>query len=102
MGHTYTSTLIHVVFSTKERQNSISTEAQPELWAYMGGIARAHGMRALAIGGTENHVHLLLSLPATTPVAKAVQLIKATSSKWMSKEVCKTILSGRKVMVRFS
>jgi REP element-mobilizing transposase RayT len=47
----------------------------------MGGIARQNGIRALAIGGVEDHVHLLLSLPATMPVAKAVQLIKAGSSK---------------------
>ena len=40
-------------------------------------------MRALAIGGTKDHVHTLLSLPATMDVAKAVQLIKGGSSKWV-------------------
>ncbi|HYX70156.1 MAG TPA: transposase [Terriglobales bacterium] len=40
-------------------------------------------MKALAIGGIEDHVHVLLSLPGTTPVAKGVQLIKAGSSKMM-------------------
>ena len=50
----------------------------------MGGIARANGMKALAIGGMRDHVHLLLSLPATLTIAKAVQLIKAGSSKWMN------------------
>ena len=40
-------------------------------------------MKALAIGGVEDHVHLLLSLPATMPIAKAVQLIKGGSSKWV-------------------
>lgn len=52
----------------------------------MGGIARAHGAKALAIGGMEDHVHILLSLPATIPIAKAVQLIKAGSSKWMREQ----------------
>jgi putative transposase len=83
MGHTYTSTLMHCVFSTKERRNLIPADLQPQLWAYMGGIARQHGMKALAVSGTENHAHLLLSLPPTTPVAKAVQEIKACSSKWL-------------------
>ena len=50
----------------------------------MGGIARANGMKALAIGGMRDHVHLLLSLPSTITIAKAVQLIKAGSSKWMN------------------
>jgi putative transposase len=49
----------------------------------MGGIAREHHMKALAIGGVTDHIHLLLSLPATMPVAKAIQLIKGGSSKWI-------------------
>jgi putative transposase len=40
-------------------------------------------MKALAIGGVEDHVHLLLSLPSTLALAKALQLIKANSSKWI-------------------
>ena len=40
-------------------------------------------MKALAVGGTEDHIHVLLSLPATLPPAKAIQLIKAGSSKWV-------------------
>ncbi len=47
----------------------------------MGGIARQNGMKALAIGGVEDHVHVLLSISSTMPVAKAVQLVKAGSSK---------------------
>ena len=40
-------------------------------------------MKALEIGGVEDHVHLLLSLPATLPISKAMQLIKGGSSKWV-------------------
>ena len=83
MSHTYVSELIHCVFSTKERRNTISQELQPRLWAYLGGIARKNGFVALAIGGTENHVHILLSLAASMPLAKAVQLLKGGSSKWV-------------------
>ena len=36
------------------------------------------------VGGTENHVHILLSLPATMPLAKAMQLVKGASSHWMN------------------
>jgi putative transposase len=80
----HTSILVHYVFATHQRRPLISDELQPKLWAYMGGIARANGMKALAIGGMRDHVHLLLSLPATLTIAKAVQLIKAGSSKWMN------------------
>jgi REP element-mobilizing transposase RayT len=51
----------------------------------MGGVARENKMKALGIGGIEDHVHLLLSLPSSLPVAAAMQLIKSTSSHWMSK-----------------
>ena len=57
---------------------------QPKLWPYIGGIARSNGFTALTVGGTEDHVHVLLSLPPTMPVAKAIQLIKGGSSKWMN------------------
>ena len=84
MSHTYVSYLVHCVFSTKNRRNLISPELQPDLWAFLGGIARKNGFKALAIGGTENHVHVLLSLPANMPLAKALQLIKGASSRWMN------------------
>ena len=83
MTNSYISLYIHVVFSTKGRHPMILPELKNRLWAYMGGIARENQMKALSIGGTEDHVHVLLSLPATLPVAKAVQLIKGGSSKWV-------------------
>ena len=86
MAHTYVSELIHCVFSTKQRRNLISPEVQPRLWAFLGGVARKNGFKALIVGGTENHVHILLSLPATLPLAKAVQLVKGASSRWMNEK----------------
>jgi REP element-mobilizing transposase RayT len=57
---------------------------EPRLWSFLGGIARKNGFKAIAIGGTANHIHILLSLPATMPLAKAIQLLKGGSSKWMN------------------
>jgi putative transposase len=86
MSHTYISDLVHCVFSTKLRPNLISSEVQPQLWAFLGGIARKNEFKALIAGGTENHVHILLSLPATMPLAKAMQLVKGASSRWMNEK----------------
>jgi putative transposase len=83
MSHSYISALYHCVFSTKERRSTIDEELQERLWPYMGGIARENKMAALAIGGVEDHVHLLLSIPSTLSIAHAVQLIKGGSSKWV-------------------
>ncbi len=83
MAHSYVSILIHYIFSTKNRQEIITPDLQDRLWAYMGGIARENKMKALAVGGIENHAHVLLSLPATISIAKAIQAVKGGSSKWV-------------------
>jgi len=67
---------MHCTFSTKERYPWIDSDLESRLWPYIGGIAREHRMKALAIGGVFDHVHALLSLPSTMSFAKAVQLIK--------------------------
>ncbi len=49
----------------------------------MGGIARENKMKLISAGGVEDHVHLLLSMPKTVDISKAMQLIKGGSSKWV-------------------
>ncbi len=81
--HSFTGCLMHCVLSTKERRRLITPELQGRLWPYLGGIAREHGMKMLAVGGVEDHVHALLSIPSTLSIAKAIQLLKGNSSKWV-------------------
>jgi putative transposase len=83
LPHTFSKICVHVIFSTKDRHKIISKELQPRLWAYLAGIAKSHDINMLAIGGTEDHVHLLFHLPPKLPLAKAVLLLKANSSKWV-------------------
>lgn len=61
----------------------ISPEIRDRVWSYLGGIARENGMKALAVGGTDDHAHVLVSLPSTLSIAKAIQLLKGGSSKWL-------------------
>ena len=84
MAHSYVCLHVHYVFSTKHRQKIITPELEARLWPYMGGIARENNMKALAIGGVEDHTHVFLSLPSTITIAKAIQLVKGGSSKWVS------------------
>jgi REP element-mobilizing transposase RayT len=86
-SHTYVVSLVHCVFSTKERRRLITSDLQPRLWSFIGGIARKNGFKALIVGGTDDPVHALLSLPATIALANAVQLIKGASSRWMNETV---------------
>lgn len=82
MSHTYAQIAIHVVFSTKDRRRTIQPEFQPKLWSYAGGICKGQGIFTHAIGGTEDHIHLLFQLPATVPLASAILAIKSNSSRW--------------------
>ena len=84
MAHTYGSCLYHFVFSTRNREATIDPEWMSRLWEYMGGIAREDRMKALCTGGTENHCHTLLMIPAAMAPAKGIQLIKGGSSKWIN------------------
>ena len=83
MAHSYANNLVHCVFSTKERRKLIASAMQPRLWAYIAGIGKNHDIEILATGGIENHVHVLLALPPTMTLSKAIQTIKANSSRWM-------------------
>jgi REP element-mobilizing transposase RayT len=82
MSHTYAQNVIHVVFSTKDRRKTISTEFQPRLWAYSAGICKKQGIFVHAIGGMPDHVHFLIQVPPVMALAKAVLAIKSNSSRW--------------------
>lgn len=79
----YVSAYFHCVFSTKDRRRTITPELRDRLWPFLGGIARQNKMKALEIGGIEDHVHILLSVPQTMAISKALQLIKGGSCKWI-------------------
>ena len=79
----YVSSYHHCVFSTKDRRPIITETLRERLWPYLGGIARENKMTAIEIGGVADHVHILLSLPSSMAIAKALQLIKGGSSKWV-------------------
>ena len=83
MANTYTCLHYHVIFSTKNRERWITADIQTRIWAYLGGIAREHRLVPLTIGGIEDHVHLVLNVPPSIALSKAMQLLKGGSSKWI-------------------
>jgi len=83
MAQTLVSAYFHVVFSTKNRFDFITPEIEAELFAYIGGIARAFGARLIAAGGTANHIHLLISVSKNYLLPDLIGAIKRDSSKWI-------------------
>jgi putative transposase len=86
VAHTFSRNHIHLVFSIKDRRNTITKDLQQRLWPYLAGICKNHEMIAVAVGGTQNHVHILFHLLPKLALAKAVVLLKANSSKWMGEQ----------------
>lgn len=84
MGSTFRSLHYHVVFSTKERRPSLRPEWRNRAHAYLGGIVRNQGGVAEAVGGIEDHVHLLLGLKTTHCLADAMRDLKRDSSNWIA------------------
>ena len=83
MAHALVQNFMHVVFSTKDRLKLIPKDKQARTWAYLAGICKQEKIFVHEIGGTEDHVHMLIHLPPTIALADAVKEIKASSSKWM-------------------
>lgn len=82
MRDTYSKLNYHLVFSTKSRVPLITADLRDPLYGYMGGILRGNGGVLLTVGGMPDHVHLLAGWGTSLSVAKMLQLIKGSSSKW--------------------
>ena len=86
MPHTYTNVLVHLIFSTKDRQPCIDAGLRSRLFAYLGGVLRDIGATPMIVNGMEDHAHLLAGIPAARSVAEVVRTVKSNSSKWVHDE----------------
>jgi REP element-mobilizing transposase RayT len=87
MASTYLSLRYHVIFATKEREPCIAPAWRPQLHRYLGGIVNQLGGNAHKVGGTGDHVHLLVELRATHVLADFMRDLKRGSSSWVHSEV---------------
>jgi putative transposase len=87
MPQSLSSVLIHLVFSTKNREKLITEESEIELHKYLAKTFRACDSPASLVGGDNDHIHSLFALSRTWAIADIVKEIKASSSKWMKSKV---------------
>ena len=74
--------LVHIVFSTKERQRTITPQIEPPLYGYISGIITNNGGRMIIAGGDADHIHILSSI-GRIGIAELVGDIKRESSSWI-------------------
>ena len=101
MANTYTALHYHFTFSTKLRQPWIRPEIEQRIWEYVGGIARANGLKPLKIGGIEDHIHMLVGAPPTMAPSKIAQLVKGALRRgFMRRSAICVISRGKTAMGR--
>jgi REP element-mobilizing transposase RayT len=83
MAKSYTNLIYHIVFSTKDRRQLITSELQPRLYEYIGGTIRGLGGVCLAINGVADHVHVLAKMRPDKALSAVLRDLKANSSGWM-------------------
>lgn len=83
MPQSLSRVLVHLVFSTKDREPFIRSEIQGQLHGYVVGVLKNMKSPSVQIGGVEDHVHVLFILSRTLTQAQVVEELKTSSSKWM-------------------
>jgi len=85
MPQSLSKVIIHIIFSTKNRNAWLDREVRPRLHAYVATICRDLDADAFRVGGVADHLHIVTSLPRTLSQAEMVETVKKTSSKWIKR-----------------
>jgi len=83
MAQSLAKIYIHIIFHTKNNYPFIKQDVEQDLYAYIGGIIKNCEGIPLQINGTSDHIHILTCLPRTMALAKFIEEIKRSSSKWI-------------------
>lgn len=84
--HNFSQLAVHVTFATTRRTRWIDESVEAQLWAELRRILIEMGCPVLAIGGVDDHIHMLFILPPSMAVAAVIQRVKGASSRWFQRE----------------
>ena len=77
----------HIVWATKQRQNLIQPEQELKLYNYIIGKSDALNSIVHGIGGTQDHIHLVASIPPTLAISEFIKKIKGSSSRYFDQNL---------------
>jgi putative transposase len=75
--------IIHIIFSTKNREPRFDSDVRPRMHAYLATVCRDLDAEIAHVGGVTDHVHVVTTLPRTLSQAKFIEKVKKASSKWI-------------------
>ena len=83
MPQSLSKVILHIIFSTRNREPWLDPNVRPRMHAYLATICRDLGAEVVRVGGVADHVHIITTLPRTVSQADLIEKIKKTSSKWI-------------------
>ena len=83
MPQSLSKVILHIIFSTKDREPWLDSGVRPRMHAYLATVCRGLGAEVVRVSGVADHVHIVTTLPRTLSQAQIVEQIKKTSSKWI-------------------
>jgi len=81
---TYTQIHIHAVFAVQNRKRLISVDWRKRLYDYIAAIVQNRGHKVLAIGGTDDHIHVLFGFRPKQSLSSLMQEVKRDSAEWIN------------------
>ena len=86
MSKEFISCLLHIVIGTSRQRNFLTAEIRSQLSSYLTAVAKSKGMSFIALGGAENHLHILVALPVKLSVESAITTLKQSSTIWLRQQ----------------
>jgi putative transposase len=80
MRSNFTQMYVHCVWATWNREPLITSEIQPMIYAAIGQQCQMLKCSVIAVGGVEDHIHLLVGFPPTLAISALVKQVKGSSS----------------------
>ena len=78
---TYTQILYQIIFSTKQREETLIDKNRKELFKYIWGILKNKKCHLYQIGGVADHLHILTHLHPNVALSNLVKDIKLASTE---------------------
>jgi len=92
MPQSLSKVIVHIIFSTKDREPWLDSDVRPRIHGYLATVCRDLGAEFVHVGGVADHVHIVTTLPRTLSQAQLVEKIKKVSSKWIKGGQCRALL----------
>jgi REP element-mobilizing transposase RayT len=84
MPNTFSQVYVQIVFAVKYRRCLIDKSWRDELHKYICGVVNGNKQKVYAIGGVEDHIHILVRIKPSISISDLVRDIKSCSTKWIN------------------